>query len=86
MNEEERKIIIQNRIDAVNGNGEIEEPGFVQTRHELLQLARYWAEHFVDIQFFRFCMEDGSSDPVFSFAGGRISQIEELLGGEIRAE
>jgi len=81
-NEEEKKIT-QNRIDAVNGNGPIEEPGFVPTRHELLQLARYWAEHFVDIQFFHFCMKDGSRDPVFSFASRRISRIAELLGDEI---
>ena len=30
-------------VDQVNGSGAVEMPGFVATRHELIQLVMYWA-------------------------------------------
>ena len=101
MNEEVRKIIqnrdndyllplgnervVIGYVDEVNGNGAIEEPGFVPTRHELLQLVQYWTERVVDIRFFWFCYQQFSSceSRMLSFAQRRISRIAELLGDEI---
>ena len=31
-------------VDEVNGAGAVEVPDFVPTRHELIQIVRYWAE------------------------------------------
>jgi hypothetical protein len=38
-------------VDEVNGPGSIEFPSFVPTRHELVQLAKYWATVQVDLDF-----------------------------------
>jgi len=37
-------------VDEVNGSGAAEVVGFIPTRHELLELARYWANVAVEIE------------------------------------
>lgn len=69
-------------VDEVNGPGAVEMPGFVVTKHELVQLVKYWASTRIDIRFDWFvdqCV--GSSETrLESFAGRRIARIAEVLG------
>jgi hypothetical protein len=38
-------------VDMVVGKGGLEVPGFVATKHEILQLVRYWATEIIDLDF-----------------------------------
>jgi hypothetical protein len=69
-------------VDEVNGRGAEEISAFVPTRYEMIQLAKYWANVAIDIEYFWFCCEQvGSSDRRRrSFAWRRVSRIAELLG------
>jgi hypothetical protein len=69
-------------VEEVNGAGAVEMPGFVATKHELIQLAKYWASIRIDIQFDWFAHQCvGSSETrLESFSGRRISRIAECLG------
>jgi hypothetical protein len=75
------KIVI-GHVDEVNGRDAQEVPGFVATRHELIQLAKYWTKRAVDIEYFWFCCEQvGSSDRrIRTFAWNRVDRIADLLG------
>ncbi|MGA3315458.1 MAG: hypothetical protein ABSC64_03355 [Candidatus Korobacteraceae bacterium] len=68
-------------VDEVNGPGAGEVVGFVPTRHELLELARYWATVAVDLEYFRFLHGQYSSDRYRQqcFAWRRVGRIQELL-------
>jgi hypothetical protein len=72
-------------VDEVNGPGAAEVTGFIPTRHELLELARYWANVAVDIEYCWFCYETvGSTDMrLNSFAWRRVSRIHEVLGDAV---
>ncbi len=69
-------------VDEVNGPGAGEVVGFVPTRHELLELARYWATVAVDLEYFWFTYGQYSSDRFRrqSLAWRRVGRIQELLG------
>ncbi len=69
-------------VDEVNGAGAVEIPSFVPTRHELIQLVKYWATQEIDCQFFWFaCATIGSSEMrIEPFAARRIVRIAKLLG------
>jgi hypothetical protein len=71
-------------VDDVNGPGAVEMPGVVATRHELVQLVKYWASIRIDIRFDWFvdqCV--GSSETrLESFSGRRIARIAEVLGND----
>lgn len=69
-------------VDEVNGPGAVEVPGFVATKHELIQLVKYWASIRVDIRFGWFANQCvGSSETrLESFSGRRIARIAEVLG------
>lgn len=71
-------------VDEVNGRGAEEIQGFVATRHELIQLAKYWAEKAIHIDYLWFLYEQtGSSDRrVRAFAWRRVSRIAEMVGKE----
>jgi hypothetical protein len=71
-------------VDEVNGDGAAEMPGFVPTRHELIELAKYWTGVTLDIQYEWFIDQQvGSSDRrIESFARRRVSRIARLLGDE----
>jgi len=47
-------------VDEVNGAGAEEVPNYVPTKHELLQLVRYWYRRILENDFFRF--QYGGSD------------------------
>ena len=72
-------------VDEVNGRGAEEIQGFIATRHELIQLAKYWAKKAIDIEYFWFLYEQtGSSDRrIRAFAWRRVSRIAELVGKEV---
>jgi hypothetical protein len=71
-------------VDEVNGPGAVDMPDFVATKHELVQLVKYWASIRIDIRFDWFvdqCV--GSSETrLESFSGRRIVRIAEVLGND----
>jgi hypothetical protein len=71
-------------VDEVNGHGAEEIQAFVATRHELIQLLKYWAKKAIDIDYDRFFYEQpGSSDRrVRAFGWRRVSRIAEIVGKE----
>jgi hypothetical protein len=77
-------MLFGGRVDEVNGAGAEEIPAFNATRHELLQLAKYWAHTVLDVEYFRFISGSiGSLDMRLEpFANRRISRIARFLGQE----
>src|SRR5580704_3162189 len=71
-------------VDEVNGPGAVEMPGVVVTKHELVQLLKYWASIRIDIRFDWFTSQCvGSSETrLESFSGRRITRIAEVLGDD----
>ena len=71
-------------VDEVNGSGAVELPGIVETKHELIQLVKYWARIRIDIRFVWFAHQCvGSSETgLESFSGRRIARIAEVLGND----
>jgi hypothetical protein len=70
------------QVDEVNGAGAVEVPEFVPTRHELIQLVKYWTTTLLDMEFFSFVYETSGSREIRlgPFADRRISRIAECLG------
>lgn len=68
--------------DEVNGQGALEAPQFVPTRHELLGLAKVWARKAWELEFAAFVTETASSydSRVISFAWRRVNRIASVLG------
>src|ERR1035441_4094782 len=66
-------------VDEVNGPGAVEMPGVVATKHELIQLVKYWAEIRIDIRYVWFANQCVSSSEtrLESFSGRRIARIAE---------
>ncbi len=71
-------------VSEVNGPDAAEIPAFVPTRHELLQIARYWADVELDLNFFMAIHQCVGSDWLrkTSFAARRLDLIERVLGGD----
>jgi hypothetical protein len=76
--------IIIGYVSEVNGPDSGEVPDFVPTRHELIQLFKYWATLDLDKQFYFFLYtQTGSIDRRRgAFAGRRICRIAAILGEE----
>jgi hypothetical protein len=64
-------------VDEVNGDGAREILGFVPTKHELIQMAKYWLHRGLENDFFYVCYaQAGSSESrINSFAGRRLNRI-----------
>ncbi len=71
-------------VEEVNGSAAAEVIGFLPTRHELLELARFWANVAVDIEYFWFRYQKHSSAGICrrTFAWKRVARIQELLGAD----
>ena len=69
-------------VDEVNGEGGVEAPDFAPTRHELLQLVRYWVQKSLEIDYFFFLYGISGSDEirVEPHAWRRVHRIAEVLG------
>jgi len=69
-------------VDEVNGLGATEAPDFVPTRHELLELVKYWYSVILHNNWFFFCYQQTGSREIREnwFAGRRISRVERILG------
>jgi len=76
--------LIVGYVEEVNGPGAVEMPGVVATKHELIQLVKYWASIRIDIRFGWFANQCvGSSETrLESFSGRRIARIAEVLGND----
>lgn len=72
-------------VDEVNGAGAEEVPKYVPTRHELIQLVKYWYGRVLDNDFFRF--HYGGSDSgelrIGRFAPRRIRRAAAAIGQEV---
>jgi hypothetical protein len=71
-------------VEEVNGPGAVEIPGFVATRHELIQLVKYWATVEIERDFDWFVYQGTGSSELRrrAFARRRIARIAEALGEE----
>src|ERR1700730_13252943 len=71
-------------VDMIVGEGGVEVPGFVATKNEILQLARYWATEIIDLNFEFFLYQStGSSEwRTREFAHRRLNTIGKLIGEE----
>ena len=69
-------------VDEFNGPGAEEIRDFTPTRHELIQLVKYWAEVEIDLSYFMFVHNTTGSDWLRkrSFAGHRIGRIAKIIG------
>lgn len=69
-------------VDEVNGTGASEVADFVPTRHELIQLVRYWAQTLLDNRWWYFSVgQDGSTEwRERQFARLRLSRLVCVLG------
>ena len=69
-------------VDEVNGPGAIGMPDFIATRHELLQLAKYWFTVAIDYEFFMFLYQQTGSDWLrkMHFGYRRVNRIAACLG------
>jgi hypothetical protein len=72
-------------VDEVNGAGATEIPEFVPTRHELVQLAKYWRHVWLDDVFFMYWTSTTSSTELRreAFARRRLNRIAESIGDDI---
>ena len=71
-------------VDEINGAGGEELPNFVPTRHELVQLAKFWAMERLDHDFIWFLYQQtGSSEWRRSvYIDRRLGRLGEILGSE----
>jgi hypothetical protein len=76
--------IVVGYVSEVNGPDSAEIPDFVPTRHELIQLAKYWASLDLEDLFYFFLLgQTGSSERQrVAFARRRICRIATVLGEE----
>jgi len=72
-------------VDEVNGAGAQEIPEFVPTRHELLELAKYWQKVCLENRYFWYLeWQVGSTDlRQEAFAQRRLNRIAEALGDDV---
>jgi hypothetical protein len=71
-------------VDAISGEGGEEMPEFVATRHELKELAEYWASERIEHDFDWFLYQStGSSEWRWSaYINRRLNRLGEILGEE----
>lgn len=71
-------------IDEMNGNASAEINLLMLTKHELLQLVKYWADVAIDLEYFFFLYEQWGSSQVgrCDFAWARVARIADLAGKE----
>jgi hypothetical protein len=71
-------------VSEVNGPDSAEVPTFVPTRHELIQLVKYWATVVLDDEFFIFvyCQRGSREIRRIPFGRRRICRIATVLGEE----
>ncbi len=75
-------MFVTGYVDEVNGPGASEVVDFVPTRHELIQLARYWAQTLLDNHWWYFSVgQDGSTGwRERQFASLRLGRLACVLG------
>jgi hypothetical protein len=71
-------------VDEVNGPGAAEAAAYVPTRHEVVELVKYWYRRALDNSWFFFiCGDTGSSEwRVEEFARRRVDRAETAIGRE----
>jgi len=71
-------------VEQVNGPGAEEFPEFDPTRHELIQIVKYWTEEWLDLDYFMFLYNQTGSDWLRKshFAHRRVGRIAEILGDD----
>jgi hypothetical protein len=71
-------------VDEVNGKGGEEVPAFVPTKHELIELAKYWWKEVLDLDFCWFLYQCTGSTEIRlrPFAIRRIDRIADAVGAD----
>ena len=71
-------------VDMIVGKRGLEVPGFVATKHEIIQLVRYWATEIIDLdfEFFLYGCTGSSEWRTREFANRRLDRITNLIGEE----
>jgi hypothetical protein len=71
-------------VDMIVGKGGLEVPEFVATKHEIIQLVRYWATEIIDLdfEFFLYGCTGSSEWRTHVFANRRLTTISKVLGEE----
>src|SRR5258708_3155089 len=69
-------------VDQVNGPGAEEIKGYIPTKHELIQLVRFWYRECLDNRwkFFSFGQSGSSESRLGRFAMRRIKRAKALIG------
>lgn len=72
-------------VSEVNGADAAEVEGFVPTRHELLELVKYWAKIAIntDYECFLYAYSGSTEMRLSSFAWRRVARIGDLLGDAV---
>lgn len=71
-------------VDMIVGEGGVEVPGFVATRNEVFQLARYWATEIIklDFDYFIYRSLESSLCRIRDFAARRLDTMSKFIGEE----
>ncbi len=71
-------------VDFVNGEGAEEIMGFTATRHELLELVRFWFREYMEVRTFCFlyAMSGSTEWRTSIYSQNRLSRLEEAIGTE----
>jgi len=77
----DKKTFVVGYVPEVNGSEACEVPQFVPTKHELIQIAKYWFQRLLNIQFwFSATGQSGSSEwREAAYARRRINRMAEIL-------
>ena len=69
-------------MPEVNGDEAREIPEFTPTRHELLELVKYWTREATETRFFCWANQQSGSTEIrlIPFASRRVGRIAELIG------
>lgn len=71
-------------VEEVNGAGAREVPEYIPTRHELLELVKYWETEYVRTRYWCYAYAASGSTEMrlIPYAGRRVDRIIELLGDD----
>src|SRR5215467_13109917 len=77
----DEKTFVVGHVPEINGSEACEFPEFLPTKHELIQIAKYWLHRLLENQLWVFTTgQSGSSEwREVAYAGRRIDRIAEIL-------
>ena len=70
-------------FDEETAAGRVEVPDFGPTRHELIQLVKYWTQVYAMIEVASVVTGQCDCDPMIGYSGSRIGAVRERLGDDL---